>query len=377
LKPLSVYIHIPYCEHKCVYCDFYSVINFKNQAEYLHALKNEIRLYGKRFREEFFVKTIFFGGGTPSLMDVSYIAEILDEIFNNFNVNEDSEITLETNPGTVSKSKLKEFRSIGINRLSVGVQSFDDNDLKFLTRIHTKNDAIRTVLDAAGIGFENISLDMIFNLPGQTKSKWIENLRSAVELPVKHISSYSLILERGTILNKWVLDGKVKIGDKDYDADLYEITQRYLISAGFAQYEVSNFAKQGFECVHNKQYWNYGDYLGLGTAAHSFINNKRWWNYKSLTYYLKSLGEKGDAAAGSESLNEKERLEEFVMLALRSSGLSIEALNNGFDPHWITKNQYKLSKFQNLGLLDIDDKFIRLTEKGYALCDEMLTEFEY
>ncbi len=377
MKELSIYIHIPYCEHKCVYCDFYSVINFKNRDEYLNALKKEIRFYGKKFRDVYNVKTVFFGGGTPSLMDVKYIAQIIDEIEKQFHVLEDAEITLETNPGTVTKNKLLDFFNIGINRLSVGVQSFDDNDLKFLTRIHTREEAVKSVYDAAEIGFENISLDMIFNLPGQNKTKWMENLRTAISLPVKHISAYSLILERGTILNKWVLDGRVKIGDEDYDADLYEITQEYLISKGFLQYEVSNFAEDGFECRHNLQYWNYGDYLGFGTAAHSFVNNRRAWNYKSLTFYLKALNEKGEASAGFENLNEKEKVEEFIMLALRSRGLNTAELERKFNSTWINKNQKRLNDFQKLGLLEIDDEIIKLTRRGYALCDEMLTEFEY
>jgi len=377
VKSLSLYIHIPYCDHKCIYCDFYSIINYKNKPEYLNALKREIKYYAETSEDKFIVETIFFGGGTPSLMEVSYIEEILNGISNSFAVSEDVEITLETNPGSVNREKLSMFRQIGINRISIGVQSFDDNDLRFLTRIHTGNEAIKTVNDAENIGFRNISIDLIFNLPNQTKEKWRLNLEKAVTLPVQHISAYSLILEKGTILNKMVLDGKIEIGDESFDADLYRFTQDFLIGKGFRQYEVSNFALPGFECKHNQQYWNYGDYIGIGTAAHSFVNNKRWWNYKSLTFYLKSVNEKGNSIAGSEILTKVETLEEFVMLALRGGGISIKRLESEFSSEWLKLNNPKIIKFKKLGLLEITPKNIKLTKQGYALCDEILTEFDY
>ncbi len=377
MKSLSLYIHIPYCDHKCIYCDFYSIINYKNKPEYLNALKREIKYYAETSEDKFIVETIFFGGGTPSLMEVSYIEEILNGISNSFAVSENVEITLETNPGSVNREKLSMFRQIGINRISIGVQSFDDNDLRFLTRIHTGNEAIKTVNDAENIGFRNISIDLIFNLPNQTKEKWRLNLEKAVTLPVQHISAYSLILEKGTILNKMVLDGKIEIGDESFDADLYRFTQDFLIGKGFMQYEVSNFALPGFECKHNQQYWNYGDYIGIGTAAHSFVNNKRWWNYKSLTFYLKSVNEKGNSIAGSEILTKVETLEEFVMLALRGGGISIKRLESEFSSEWLKLNNPKIIKFKKLGLLEITPKNIKLTKQGYALCDEILTEFDY
>ena len=377
MKSLSLYIHIPYCDHKCIYCDFYSIINYKNKPEYLNALKREIKYYAETSEDKFIVETIFFGGGTPSLMEVSYIEEILNGISNSFAVSENVEITLETNPGSVNREKLSMFRQIGINRISIGVQSFDDNDLRFLTRIHTGNEAIKTVNDAENIGFRNISIDLIFNLPNQTKEKWRLNLEKSVTLPVQHISAYSLILEKGTILNKMVLDGKIEIGDESFDADLYRFTQDFLIGKGFMQYEVSNFALPGFECKHNQQYWNYGDYIGIGTAAHSFVNNKRWWNYKSLTFYLKSVNEKGNSIAGSEILTKVETLEEFVMLALRGGGISIKRLESEFSSEWLKLNNPKIIKFKKLGLLEITPKNIKLTKQGYALCDEILTEFDY
>ncbi len=319
----------------------------------------------------------FFGGGTPSLMEPDYISEILESIKKKFKVTNDAEISLETNPGTVSLEKLKMFRDAGINRVSIGIQSFDNNDLKFLTRIHNSKTAIKTVNDAAEAGFENISLDLIFNLPGQTKRKWIKNLEKAVQLPVKHISAYSLILERGTILNKMVIDGKVKIADEDFDAELYQTTIDLITSNGFYQYEVSNFAKPGFECIHNNAYWHYTDYLGFGTSAHSFIAGKRWWNLSSLKMYIDKIEQYGNAVAGSETISPKKAINEYIMLELRSSGLNIKMFENGFGNEgrdWLKKKYpyFELLKDQNFVMMN--DGLIKLTSKGYAVCDEILSE---
>jgi oxygen-independent coproporphyrinogen-3 oxidase len=376
LSDLAVYIHIPFCEHKCIYCDFYSIINFENREAFLLALKREIRNYGERYRKGRKVRTVFFGGGTPSLLTPSEVGEILRTLFSNFDVAENLEITLETNPGTVDARKLKGFLEVGVNRLSVGVQSFDDEELKFLTRIHNSQDAERTVLDAEKVGFENIGIDLIFNLPGQTKKIWEENLRKAVALPVKHISAYSLILERGTILNKLVLDGKVKIQDEDYEADLYEFTMKFLHEHGFRHYEVSNFALPGFECLHNLFYWRYEEYLGFGPSAHSFVANKRWWNYSSLRKYIYEIEQKGNAERNSEALTEKQRTEEFVMLALRSEGLDLKRLRKEFSPDWEKRNKDYLEFLTKEHLIKFVRDKIVLTEKGFALCDEILLNFK-
>jgi oxygen-independent coproporphyrinogen-3 oxidase len=313
-------------------------------------------------------------------MRPDYIGNIIDSVKEKFKVKNDAEITLETNPGTVSLEKLIEFRSIGINRISIGIQSFDDDDLKFLTRIHNSETAIRTVNDTERAGFENISLDLIFNLPGQTKKKWIENLNQSINLPIKHISAYSLILERGTILNKMVLDGKVIMQNDDYDADLYETTIDFLTSNGFYQYEVSNFAKPGYECIHNNAYWHYVDYLGFGTSAHSFIQsangtgNKRWWNLSSLKMYIDSVEQKSNAVAGSELINKEKSLNEFVMLGLRSSGIDINCFEKYFGKSWLDNKYSYFKMLADSNLVFMDNSSIKLTAGGYAICDEILKE---
>lgn len=377
LKQTACYIHIPFCDHKCIYCDFYSIITSDNISSFLKSLKKEIEYYAANYSEERELISIYFGGGTPSLMEPEYIFEIIESVKKKFGVITDAEITLETNPGTVSIDKLKLFKQAGINRISIGIQSFDNSDLKFLTRIHDADTAIKTVYTAANAGFGNISLDLIFNLPGQTKEKWQKNLKQAIQLPVKHISAYSLILERGTILNKMVLDGKVKIQDEDYDAELYEMTIDFLTSNGFYQYEVSNFAKPGFECIHNNAYWHYTDYFGFGTSAHSFIDGERWWNFSSLKMYIDKVNKYGSAVAGSEIITDDKAINEYVMLELRSSGLNFEKFENRFGiqiQEWMKSKYAYFEVLKNKKFVTIENNIVKMTSNGYAICDEILKD---
>jgi len=372
LKETAIYIHIPFCDHKCIYCDFYSIITSDNISAFLPALKQEIDFYSEEYSLDRIITSIFFGGGTPSLMSPDYLHGIISTIKSKFNVVDSAEITMETNPGTVDLKKLISFRNAGINRISIGIQSFDDEDLKFMTRIHDKSAAIKTIHNASEAGFKNISIDLIFNLPGQTKKKWLQNLKIAVGQPIKHISAYSLILERGTILNKMVLDGKVTMQDDDHDAGVYETTIDYLTSNGFYQYEVSNFTKPGFECRHNNTYWHYRDYLGFGTSSHSFVNGKRWWNYSSLKKYISEIEINSHAAANSEDISQEEKHNEYVMLALRSSGIRVNEYKYIFGSNWLQKNYPYFEKLKNRNLISHNENIIKLTPGGYVLCDEIL-----
>ncbi|MCF8262843.1 MAG: radical SAM family heme chaperone HemW [Melioribacteraceae bacterium] len=373
-KDLSIYIHIPFCDHKCIYCDFYSVITLEKVDSYLKNLLTEINFWAEKYKEQFEVKTIFFGGGTPSFMSPEYLGEILSEIKTKFFVSNDCEITMETNPGTVDKAKMIGFKAAGINRVSIGVQSFQPDELKFLTRIHDRKQAETTVLNTVEAGIENISIDLIFNLPGQTKSQWRRNLEAALSLPIKHISPYSLILERGTILNKMVLDGKVELQDADYDADLYDLTIDFLSKNGFEQYEVSNFCLPGYKCNHNLAYWRYKEYLSFGTSGHSFIGNKRWWNFSALTFYEQAVQTKGFAVSGEEELTEKQMEDEFIMLMLRSEGLDPDQLKKRFNSLWFEQNKVFLDELISNGFLAGENNFIKFTPKGYAVCDEILSK---
>lgn len=374
MKKSALYVHIPFCDHKCIYCDFYSIITSDNIRPFLNSIKKEIEYYSDLYYKERIFTSIYFGGGTPSMMEPEYISLIIQSLKENYKVSNEAEIAIEANPGTVDKEKLRIFRKVGINRISIGIQTFHDDELKFLTRIHDKKNAIETVYNAKKAGFENISIDLIFNLPGQTKIKWKENLETAVQLPIKHLSTYSLILERGTILNKMVLDKKVKMQDDDHDADLYEMTIDFMEKNGFIQYEVSNFTLPGYECLHNNAYWQYRDYLSFGTSAHSFVDGKRWWNYSSLKRYISEIDKNSCAVAASENISKEQRLNEYVMLALRSSGLDLTEFKIMFGANWINEKYDYIKKLMKRDLVTLDEKYLRLTKNGYAVCDEILKE---
>ncbi len=375
LQTLSIYIHVPFCDHKCIYCDFYSIITKDGIENYITSIKKEIESYSNQLLNKS-ISSVFFGGGTPSLLGPNHIDEILSFLSSNFNLIPEAEITLETNPGTVDFEKLSSFRKIGINRISIGVQSFNDNDLKFLTRIHDKKTAIDTIKNSDKAGFEDINIDLIFSIPKQSKETWKENLKLAIELPITHISSYSLILEKGTILNKMVLDGKIKLKDVDFDASQYEYTIDYLTEHGFDQYEVSNFCKPGFECEHNLSYWEHKNYIGFGPSAHSFVDNKRWWNFSSLKMYIEEILKKGKAIRGSEDLSVGELQQEFIMLALRSKGLNLSDIEKIYGNEWISNNQDYLNRLIKDGYIIRSDNFIKFTKTGYLLCDEILLKFQ-
>ena len=340
----SLYLHIPFCEHKCIYCDFYSIALTESQGEhhmpisrFLPALEEEINLraHDPRFQES--IETIFFGGGTPSLLQPSELEKILNLLSSRFSIQADAEITLETNPGTVDTEKLNAFRSAGINRISIGIQSFYDDDLKFLTRIHTASEAKKCVRDASAAGFENISLDLIFSLPHQTLQRWKSNLEQAVELQPTHVACYSLIIRPGTPLFHMVKSNQVvPLGD-DTDAELYECTIDFLTSRGYEQYEVSNFARTNFKCRHNLNYWNHSPYLGFRPSAHSFWKNERWWNISDITAYTKKLDEHTFPLDGGEHLTDIQLMEETIFLGLRSDGIDLEQFRRRFARDLLTE----------------------------------------
>ncbi len=311
-------------------------------------------------------------------MEPEYLGSIISHLKEKFQISEDAEITMETNPGTVSLEKLKRFREQGINRISIGIQSFDKKDLKFLTRIHTGEAAIKTVYDAYEAGFRDISIDLIFNLPGQTKRKWKKNLEIASSLPITHISAYSLILEKGTILNKMVLNGEVEMQDVEIDSQLYEITMDFLSANGFEHYEVSNYCKPGFECKHNQIYWDCQNYLSFGTSAHSYMDGRRWWNYSALTIYNTAIMNKNHAIVGSEELTQHDLYEEHIMLGLRSRGLKFKSGKNDDgllgvrSEAWYLERKPIIDKLVAAGKMVMEGNMLMLTRDGFLVCDEIV-----
>ena len=378
----SLYIHIPFCEHKCIYCDFYSITPSDSRekrhpliGQFLSALETEIQLRAEdsRFRETF--ETIFFGGGTPSLLHPSEIEKILNLLASRFSIQTDAEITLETNPGTVDREKFSALRSAGINRISIGIQSFYDEDLRFLTRIHTASEAKKCVQDAYAAGFENVSFDLIFSLPNQTLQRWKSNLEQAIELQPTHISCYSLIIEPLTPLFHMVQTNQVVPLDTDSDAELYEFTIEFLTSHGYEQYEVSNFAKPNFKCLHNLNYWNHSNYLGFGPSAHSFWKNERWWNISDITAYIKRLDERTFPLSGGEHLTEAQLMEETILLGLRSDGIDLKQFRERFAHELLTEYESTVTELIEQGHAQLDGGRLRLTAKGYMVCDEICQSF--
>jgi len=371
----GIYIHIPFCERKCIYCDFYSVENLNLIDRFTESLLKEIKIFSIEadFFNDSIFDTIYFGGGTPSLLEPAQIEKILNKLSQSFKISSNPEITLETNPGTVDKRKLLEFKNLGVNRISFGVQSFFDDDLKFLGRIHTGEDAFKCVNDSFEVGFENVSIDLIFGLPGQTVEKWLENLKFAVSLNVPHISAYNLIVERGTPLHELFSLGKVEIPEDEIQAQLYERTIDFLENAGYVHYEVSNYAFEGFECRHNLKYWQYENYIGFGPSAHSFWINKRWWNFANLNKYINALDLGKIPVANFEILDEEKMIEEFIYLGLRSKGINVARFKGKFGFEFVDGDiKDEIEELERAGYITIEDDFIKLTPKGFLLCDEIV-----
>jgi oxygen-independent coproporphyrinogen III oxidase len=371
----GIYIHIPFCERKCIYCDFYSVENLNLIDRFTESLLKEIEIFSIEadFFNDSIFDTIYFGGGTPSLLEPTQIEKILNKLSQSFKISSNPEITLETNPGTVDKRKLLEFKNLGVNRISFGVQSFFDDDLKFLGRIHTGEDAFKCVNDSFEVGFENVSIDLIFGLPGQTVEKWLENLKFAVSLNVPHISAYNLIVEGGTPLHELVSLGKVEIPEDEIQAQLYERTIDFLENAGYVHYEVSNYAFEGFECRHNLKYWQYENYIGFGPSAHSFWINKRWWNFANLNKYINALDLGKIPVANFEILDEEKMIEEFIYLGLRSKGINVARFKGKFGFEFVDGDiKDEIEELERAGYITIEDDFIKLTPKGFLLCDEIV-----
>ena len=366
----GIYFHIPFCEHKCIYCDFYSIETLDPVDEFLAALRREIKEHPSSGSPEEFT-TIFFGGGTPSLLEPRVIGELIGLVTKTFRIAAGAEVTLEANPGTVDLNKLKGYRDAGVNRLSFGIQSFHEDDLRFLTRIHSSGQAIQGVRMAREAGFGNVSLDLIFALPGQTMSRWEQNLRQAVGLEPGHISAYSLIVEPKTPLFEMVKTRQVSTLPVETEAEQYEFTMQFLHAAGYEHYEVSNYARPGFQSKHNSGYWNHSNYIGFGPSAHSFSGNRRWWNTRSVRAYCDALASGKSPVAGSETLTKTQLLDEAVMLGLRGEGLDLAALRARYGVNLHERKSLELQDCITGGLAILDGETLRLTDKGYLLCDEI------
>lgn len=369
-RPLAIYVHVPFCKQKCAYCDFASFAGCEDQIDsYFDALHKEIDVWSDSLRA-YRARSIFFGGGTPSLVPAERIAEVLDVLRKRVSFEPDIEISLEANPGTLDMQKLRVYRAAGVNRLSIGVQSFDETLLKQIDRIHTPDDAENAVYMARKAGFENISIDLMYALPGQTMSQWAATLDRAMALPVKHISAYSLIVEEGTRMARRVQEGAMRIPDDDLVNEMQRMAVMRLRKAGFERYEISNFACAGYESRHNITYWTDGEYLGLGSAAHSMMNNLRFENPSELSRYIG-----GERMLNQCARTRKDRREEMLMLATRMvRGLDLSLWMRELGDQLEETKAEEIRKLQRYGLIEIKDGFLRLTDVGLELQDSVVLE---
>ena len=378
-KPLGLYVHIPFCIKKCNYCDFLSApADDATKKRYVDALCKEIEGY-KELAKEYEPATIYFGGGTPSVLSIPLLGQIMDVIQKSFSVNQAAEITMEINPGTVTADKLKSYREMGINRLSIGVQSAKAEELNLLGRIHSFEDAKNTVQWAREAGFENISLDLISALPGQTLEDYESNVEAILSLHPEHISSYSLIVEEGTPFYEQYGEGAVKEADlpeEETDRAMYAYTKKRLAEAGYERYEISNYAKPGFESRHNSSYWTGTEYLGFGLGASSLITNARYHNETDLATYIKEVEEGKDVRREIERLIREELMEEFMILGLRRMcGISRAEFQTRFGRPLETVYGSALQKLKKQGLLTVEGDRVSLTELGIDVSNQVFVEF--
>ncbi|MBN1449207.1 MAG: radical SAM family heme chaperone HemW [Bacteroidetes bacterium] len=372
----GLYVHIPFCEKKCIYCDFYSIESFRRYDDFISALHREIDMRAAVLPDDIVFHSIFFGGGTPSLLTDVQMGGVLEALRARFRVEADAEVTVECNPGTVDASQLRGYRSAGVNRLSFGVQSFHADDLLFLSRIHTAEEAEHAIGIAQDAGITNINLDLMFSLPGQTPERWMYNLERARDLGTTHLSCYSLTVEQGTPLARMVVRGMVAMPPEESDAELFTLTMETLEGWGFRQYEVSNYAREGYACRHNLTYWRHEDYLGFGPSAHSTWQGRRWWNLSSLDHWLGAVDEGRLPEAGGELLDRDTLRREYIYLRLRSEGIDLVDFRRRFDADLVRDNRAFIDRCFAGGTLRLEDDRLLLTREGILLCDEICAELE-
>ncbi len=377
LQTVSLYLHIPFCHTRCYYCDFNTYAGILPLREpYVRALLAEIALAGEQARHDDGsprrARTIFFGGGTPSLLTVTQIKRLLHACRAAFALDEDAEITLEANPGTLTSEQLVGLRAAGINRLSLGSQSFDAQLLKTLGRIHTPAEITQALSHARAAGFTSINLDFMFGLPGQSMRQWQETLAQALILRPEHLSLYSLIIEEGTPFFNWTQEGRIVPGDEDLCADMYEYADELLQAAGYVNYEISNWALPGHQSRHNLTYWRNLPYIGMGAGAHSFFAGKRFSNERDPQQYINMLKKQQLPVVESETIEATQEMSETAFLALRTaSGLHLPTFEERFATPFASFVGNRLRIVEEAGLLEQEEGWLRLSKRGRLLGNEV------
>lgn len=371
----SLYIHVPFCQRKCRYCDFISFDSARDRIEdYFKALLSEIKTASARYPIKG-VSTVFFGGGTPSFVDEKYIANTLDAVRKNIGIAEGAEITIEANPNSLSKTKLKAYRRAGVNRLSIGLQSTDNALLAAIGRLHTKETFERAFHLARDAGFSNINVDLIYALPGQTVEQFRQTLLIAARLSPEHVSAYSLTLASDTPLYEDIKSGRLCAAGEEEDRKMYHEAVEFLRSQGYKRYEISNFSKKGYECAHNLAYWERKDYLGIGTAAHSCIGAERFSNMDDLNGYISCLLAGELAYNNRESLDERQIETEHIMLGLRlAGGLDLAAYKKLFGRDFEAFFARPIDILKKAGLAEVSGGRFYATDKGFDLQNTLVLE---
>ena len=368
----GVYIHIPFCKKFCNYCDFYKITALGHKDDYIDAVLKEIEMQKDYVNEP--IQTIYFGGGTPSLFSSQELYRIIDKIYKYLSVNQNIEATIEVNPDDISREYLSSLREIGLNRISMGVQSWNNRDLKLMNRRHDEKKAEEALKDTMDF-FDNISVDLIYGIPGMSIEDWEKNLIKTLSFDIQHISAYSLTIEPETAFYKMRLSGKIKEAEEELFIRQYELLKEMCAEHGFLQYEISNFAKQDYYSVHNSNYWKQVPYLGLGPSAHSFNGYSRQWNVSDVNTYISEI-KKGNLSLEREYLSEKTRYNEYVMTSLRTMwGIDLEKLELMFGKEM---HDYVVSvseKYKQYGMMTKRKDHLILTNQGIMISDNIISDF--
>lgn len=368
----GIYIHIPFCKQACHYCDFHFSASLKKKDEMVLALAKEIRLRKREFDNET-VETIYFGGGTPSILAVSDLQLLIDEVYKNYNVSENPEITVEANPDDLSEARITALSSTKINRLSIGIQSFFEEDLKLMNRAHNSEEAKKS-LEIATKYFDNISVDLIYGTPGMNNEHWLQNIQTVLDLNIPHISSYALTVEPKTALQKFIKQGIVPQPDDAVAHEQFLLLVDTLEANGFAHYELSNFGKPDYFSKNNSGYWLGKKYLGIGPSAHSYDGKNRSWNIANNSIYIKSLAE-NKLPRETETLTETDRYNEYIMTGLRTVwGVSLDRIATEFGENMLQYLLQNAKRYLDDEKLIVENNILRTTKKGKFFCDGIASD---
>lgn len=370
----GIYLHIPFCKRACHYCDFHFSTSLKNKSELLACMHKEIELRKEYVKGEI-ISTIYFGGGTPSMLETDEIKRLIDLIHHEFEVREDAEVTLEANPDDLSPAMIRGLKESSVNRLSIGVQSFRDVDLKMMNRAHNASQADYAVKASQDMGFENITIDLIYSIPGLSMREWVENLDAAIQLQIQHISAYSLTIEPGTVFGHYQAKGKLAAVEQEFSGEQFLTMIETLSKAGFDQYEVSNFCLSGYESKHNSAYWKGAHYLGVGPSAHSFDGESRQWNIANNHLYVRGL-EKNELNFERELLDQPTRINEYIMTGLRTKwGIDNEVLRSQFQFDLFDEYDELIYDLKEQGKLSIQGSKLILSKEGLLMADRIASDF--